>query len=420
VIIADDLFAGAGGWDLAARWLGIRARGVENMAAARATRDAAGLETIHDDVWTFCPDGAARLKISSPPCQTFSQSGSGSGRKAMNDVLSLIPFVGDMTLAQLKAAGQHLGDDRTALVLTPLWFALHHDHYQEIAWEQVRTVQPVWDACAAELRIHGWYVWTGKVYAEQHGVPQARTRSALLGSRVHPVEAPVPTHSRYYPHKPSKLDEGVPRWLTMAEALGRGMTMAEALGRGMTHRPSMTVTGGGTSTGGAEPFGNAARQGMRREIDAGRWMLKSRRDSTSWVDKHGTRENRTIDQPAPTITGESHRWAWMPIPAIEGERSEDIAWPYDRPSPTIVGTFAPDVVAAPGYRKAGDPPRQKTPGSVRITIQEAAVLQSFPADYPWRGNEGKQYLQVGNAVPPLLAMALLSALYPELAALRGS
>lgn len=30
-LIADDLFAGAGGWDIAADWLDIHARGVENM-----------------------------------------------------------------------------------------------------------------------------------------------------------------------------------------------------------------------------------------------------------------------------------------------------------------------------------------------------------------------------------------------------
>jgi DNA (cytosine-5)-methyltransferase 1 len=48
--------------------------------------------------------------------------------------------------------------------------------------------------------------------------------------------------------------------------------------------------------------------------------------------------------------------------------------------------------------------------SRQVTVQEAGVLQSFPADYPWQGNKGDQYRCVGDAVPPLLAAAILRPL----------
>jgi len=85
----------------------------------------------------------------------------------------------------------------------------------------------------------------------------------------------------------------------------------------------------------------------------------------------------------------------------------DTDWIWKRPAPTIVGTFRPEIVAKPVYRKAGDGPRQNTPGSVQITLEQAAILQTFPADYPWQGSDAEKWQQVGDAVPPALAYAIL-------------
>jgi len=59
--------------------------------------------------------------------------------------------------------------------------------------------------------------------------------------------------------------------------------------------------------------------------------------------------------------------------------------------------------------------------SVRITIEEAAALQSYPPDFRWDATmpsgrpitKGKVGLVIGNAVPVLLASAVLEALWKE-------
>ena len=47
---------------------------------------------------------------------------------------------------------------------------------------------------------------------------------------------------------------------------------------------------------------------------------------------------------------------------------------------------------------------------MRVTVDEALILQGFPRDYPVQGTKTQCFQQIGNAIPPPLAEAILRSL----------
>ncbi len=49
--------------------------------------------------------------------------------------------------------------------------------------------------------------------------------------------------------------------------------------------------------------------------------------------------------------------------------------------------------------------------ATKITVEEAAALQTYPPDFRFAGTKGAVGLQIGNAVPVLLAQVVLEELW---------
>jgi DNA (cytosine-5)-methyltransferase 1 len=455
IVHAIDQFGGPGGWDVAAEALGIHPIGIEWDGAACQTREAAGLWTLQADVAALDPLAVAEsaflglwgthstLSIASPPCPTFSNAGKGAGIADMPLVYEAAAAVADGSYVPGRLPWQ---DIRSELVVEPLrWaLALRPDY---IAWEQVPPVLGFWEHCATILRAHGWSVWTGVLEAERYGVPQTRERAILIARRDgRPAHPPRPTHQRYVKGEPARhevtLEGEILPWVSMAEALGwaaedevgfpRASDGDEGEYRERDRRPA------------TEPsftLGEKARSWDRLVLRTGANSMKHSRRIEDMVPYE-----RPLSDPAPTLDGKVGR-AWKreivqgsesnatrraedePAPTVKvGHDAAGLRWithlnprqtparsrPIDEPAPAMLakGLSLGVPVWDRGEKDLNDPTAQDA-RAIRVSLEEAAVLQSFHPDYPFEGSKTKQFEQVGNAVPPLLAHAVLSALLSD-------
>lgn len=375
-----DLFAGPGGWDHGTRLAGYAGHllGVEFDTTACQTATAAGHPRLRADVAALDPAmfvGVDGL-IASPPCQAWSMAGDRKGELDREAVFSRIT-----AYARGREPDQVAWhDERSALTAEPMRYAAAL-RPRWIALEQVPPVLPLWEHTAALLRELGYRVWTGVLSAECYGVPQTRKRAILIARRDgRPVGPPEPTHQAYRAGRAPATGPDL-----FGDPLPPPVSMAEALGWGLPEPPAWTVTAGGT-----EVFGNAkCRQQLRDVI-----YRSNYNDGTAT----GTRTTRHPDEPSTTITGKVGHWVMR-----NGNQDNATSRAADEPAGTLF--FGERINAVDWQSEGGE--------SVRVSVREAGVLQGFPHDYPWQGTKSQQYRQVGDAVPPPLAAAILRPLITQ-------
>lgn len=195
--------------------------------------------------------------------------------------------------------------------------------------------------------------------ARDFGAPQSRERTIILAWRrgERPLSMPVPTHGG--PERPH---------LTLMEAI--------------SDLPSLSVgqVGGGYL---CEPQNE-----YQRDMRASGCSLAEHRCS-----KYGDHMQKVISL----------------VP--EGGSIMDV--PEDlRPKGYFKNTYArllPDLPSPTITRNFGTPSSSRCihPFQNRaLSTREGARIQGFPDDYKFHGGKGSKNLQIGNAVPPLLAFAL--------------
>lgn len=245
------------------------------------------------------------------------------------------------------------------------------------------------DEIEAAFAREGWHTTRAVLNAANYGVPQLRRRVFLVGFRARADLArfrwPVPTHAG--PDDPLGLMAGRAPWVTVRQALGLG--------------------GGAYATGRLD--GATGWQGMRGlDVDAPGYAVGTRNNA----DKIAPLDS-VLDEPARTVSaGGTEGGGGVEAFAWSGYRRRltaalETSGLLDRPSNTIDTTNGVHPVGHARIRPA-----------VRLTLEQLAALQGFPADWTFVGaTSASRHRQVGNAVPPALAAALghsiRAALFPR-------
>lgn len=342
-----DLFSGGGGgWCLAARSLGLPSVGIEIDGPACGTRAVVGLPTIRADVSTY-------------PAEVFAGKVEG--------------ICGGPPCQSFSSAGKGKGlaDPRGQMVYEPMRY-VRAVRPRWMALEQVPEVLGYWRWIARELATMGYSTWAGILNAADYGVPQIRKRAILLASLDRQAVPPAPTHSRH--GHADMLGYGLSRWVTMAEGLG------------WEDRDGWSyITGTNTGTGDGKPG-----RRYQRSVNRPAATIDTKAARTNWKllspGRSYTAKPRVADptaEPAPTV-------------ALGHNAS---SWCWERPATTVQ---ADPRIAAPGHHEHT---RDET--SIPVEPWELGVLQGFPADHPWQ--PPRVSAQIGNAIPPPLALACLSA-----------
>jgi DNA (cytosine-5)-methyltransferase 1 len=352
---AIDLFCGAGGLSEGFRQAGFRVlAGNDHDEVAGQTYAATHLDAVFlpgpiQDiaakrllVETGLAKGELDCLIGGPPCQAFSVY---NHQRGMHDARS------------------HLFREYLRLVegLAPKWIVMENvtGILSAGGGEAVREIH-------AGLESLGYRVEQRTLKAEEFGVPQERRRVVFIGTRTNaPIRFPHPTHGN-----------GLAKLTTIKDAIGD----LPSLKNGEALKTSA--------------YGKSAASDYQREL----------RQRSALIHNHSSPKLSAVNLERMKHIPPGGSWRDIPVSLLpEGmkrarrcdhtKRYGRMAW--DGQSCTILTKC--DV-----HWGAYIHPSQDR----AISVREAARIQSFPDWFQFEGSMTDQYVQIGNAVPPMLGRAI--------------
>ncbi len=359
-LTAVSLFSGAGGLDLGAEMAGFATRAaIESSAIARQTM----LANAERHFRALHADAVLEDVLGAQPAGVLERAGL---KEREVDLLiggpPCTPFSKSGYWLEYKRAGADpkasLLDEYVRLLggIQPGAFVM--ENVYGLAYRNQN--RPVLNRFLIGVRQAGYAVDYRILLAADYGVPQLRQRLFCVGIRSDLLNIPPdfwrfdwPTATRSGPHETrTGWDESLPRHVTAGDALA-----------GLEHNPPEPE----------EHVTGTYAEDLRGVPPGENYLF--------WTAERG--------HPAPRFKWRSRYWSFL------------LKLAPDRPSPTIQGQPGPWV--GPFHWD-----------SRRLRVAELKRLMTFPDEYVVCGNRRQQQLQLGNAVPPVLAERVAAQVAGEL------
>jgi DNA (cytosine-5)-methyltransferase 1 len=266
--------------------------------------------------------------------------------------------------------------------IKPDWFVMEnvpgllHRHNQGLVTAIFEAFHSIGYRCGAEVLL-----------AADYGVPQLRYRLILVGNRLgEEVMFPDPTHKCPHDYSEDSMfkEDDRPNWLTAIDAIGDLPPIENGGGDPVMSYPRPSPVG-------LLPYQERCRRGNQvlrnhvchKSCESNISLIKYVQPGKNWK-----------------CIPESIRPSRFKHVALKDHTTTYGRLAWDAPARTITTYF--NNISSGAFTH---PDQHRG-----LSIREGARFQGFPDHYVFRGTLARQYRQVGNAVPPLMAFHVGRAL----------